>query len=125
MRWFLCRLSVRRAKLRLPYAAYSRSSLIQMVHNTRIRRFRRLCFFGTCSQIPLPNSSVKSYLFLITMAAFLSIPSEQKTRPVEENSPLREHVCMFCPTCSTRLDSARCKLICRCCGYYMSCADYY
>ena len=31
----------------------------------------------------------------------------------------------FCPVCSQRLESRRCKLICNVCGYYMSCADYY
>ena len=31
----------------------------------------------------------------------------------------------YCPVCSQRLESRRCKLICLVCGYYMSCADYY
>jgi hypothetical protein len=31
----------------------------------------------------------------------------------------------YCPVCSQRLESRRCKLICNICGYYMSCADYY
>ncbi|HEX8764483.1 MAG TPA: hypothetical protein VF740_04945 [Candidatus Acidoferrum sp.] len=31
----------------------------------------------------------------------------------------------YCPVCSHRLESRRCKLICSVCGYYMSCADYY
>ena len=29
---------------------------------------------------------------------------------------------LFCPVCSTRLTSRKCKLICEKCGYYMSCA---
>ncbi len=36
-----------------------------------------------------------------------------------------DHVCLWCPNCAARLESSRCKLICRSCGYYMSCADYY
>jgi ribosomal protein S27AE len=32
---------------------------------------------------------------------------------------------LFCPVCSTRLESRKCKLFCGRCGYYMSCADYY
>jgi hypothetical protein len=36
-----------------------------------------------------------------------------------------EHTCTWCPNCSAKLESSRCKLVCRQCGYYMSCADYY
>jgi hypothetical protein len=36
-----------------------------------------------------------------------------------------EHLYQVCPTCSARLDSYRCKLVCNQCGYFMSCADYY
>ncbi|MBT9332509.1 hypothetical protein [Paracidobacterium acidisoli] len=36
-----------------------------------------------------------------------------------------EHHSVWCPNCSSRLDGHRCKLICRSCGYYLSCADYY
>jgi hypothetical protein len=32
---------------------------------------------------------------------------------------------LWCPVCSTHLESQKCKLFCRACGYYMSCADYY
>ncbi|HEY2121745.1 MAG TPA: hypothetical protein VGH37_21365 [Candidatus Acidoferrum sp.] len=36
-----------------------------------------------------------------------------------------EYASTFCPVCSQRLESRRCKLVCNVCGYYMSCADYY
>jgi hypothetical protein len=36
-----------------------------------------------------------------------------------------EQASNYCPVCSERLESRRCKLICNVCGYYMSCADYY
>jgi hypothetical protein len=32
---------------------------------------------------------------------------------------------LYCPVCSQRLASRKCKLFCERCGYYMSCADYY
>jgi len=38
---------------------------------------------------------------------------------------LQEDPSRFCPVCSQRLESRRCKLVCNVCGYYMSCADYY
>lgn len=30
----------------------------------------------------------------------------------------------WCPRCSNRLESVKCKYMCRRCGYYMSCADF-
>ena len=32
---------------------------------------------------------------------------------------------LYCPVCSMKLESRKCKLLCAQCGYYMSCADYY
>jgi hypothetical protein len=40
--------------------------------------------------------------------------------PQPEDQPM-----LYCPVCSLRLDQRKCKLFCRQCGYYMSCADYY
>jgi hypothetical protein len=37
----------------------------------------------------------------------------------------QEDASRYCPVCSQRLESRRCKLVCAVCGYYMSCADYY
>jgi hypothetical protein len=44
--------------------------------------------------------------------------------PVQPLAP-GDDVSRYCPVCSQRLISRRCKLICAVCGYYMSCADYY
>jgi hypothetical protein len=43
-----------------------------------------------------------------------------ETTPRSEDEPM-----LYCPVCSTRLASLKCKLFCEKCGYYMSCADYY
>jgi hypothetical protein len=49
-----------------------------------------------------------------------------ETVPVDDQQPFStEHTCLWCPNCAARLESSRCKLVCRRCGYYMSCADYY
>jgi hypothetical protein len=45
-------------------------------------------------------------------------PQNDSAAPHEDHS-------RYCPVCSQRLTSRRCKLICTVCGYYMSCADYY
>jgi hypothetical protein len=45
--------------------------------------------------------------------------------PPRDNPRAAEETCMWCPNCAARLESSRCKLVCRQCAYYMSCADYY
>jgi len=48
----------------------------------------------------------------------------ERTTASEERSD-GEQPMLFCPVCSRRLVSLRCKLLCEQCGYFMSCADYY
>ena len=45
--------------------------------------------------------------------------------PHAEQSASQVDASQYCPVCSQRLESRRCKLICAVCGYYMSCSDYY
>jgi hypothetical protein len=52
-------------------------------------------------------------------------PAEKSTASHVPVTAVREDASRFCPVCSQRLESRRCKLICNVCGYYMSCADYY
>ncbi|MGH9447965.1 MAG: hypothetical protein ACRD3O_19920 [Terriglobia bacterium] len=46
------------------------------------------------------------------------------TLEVRDAQPV-DHHCQLCPNCSSQLTSHRCKLVCVCCGYYLSCSDYY
>jgi hypothetical protein len=55
--------------------------------------------------------------------------SVPKPQPVPAPEPVidrgNEEAMLYCPVCSMRLESRKCKLFCAQCGYYMSCADYY
>jgi len=48
------------------------------------------------------------------------VESDAPAKSKDEDEPM-----LYCPVCSTRLEQRQCKLLCRKCGYYMSCADYY
>jgi hypothetical protein len=54
-----------------------------------------------------------------------AFPVEAQPRLDDQRHGSAEHTCQWCPNCASRLESSRCKLVCRRCGYYMSCADYY
>jgi hypothetical protein len=60
------------------------------------------------------------------------VPVAQPTKPAEPDSVFTGQLTadtgqpmLFCPVCSMKLESRKCKLFCARCGYYMSCADYY
>jgi hypothetical protein len=50
----------------------------------------------------------------------IPMPAEPPRAARDEDEPM-----LYCPVCSKRLTSRKCKLFCESCGYYMSCADYY
>jgi hypothetical protein len=53
-----------------------------------------------------------------------SAEAQSVSSPLSSSELQWEDASRYCPLCSQRLESRRCKLICNRCGYYMSCADY-
>ncbi len=53
-----------------------------------------------------------------------SAEAQSVSSPLSSSELQGEDASRYCPLCSQRLESRRCKLICNRCGYYMSCADY-
>ena len=81
---------------------------------------------GMCYKSRAVNSAAKQEL--------APVQRERVEVSVEDASPAKvegtvgvagEDASRYCPVCSQRLESRRCKLVCPVCGYYMSCADYY
>jgi hypothetical protein len=51
-------------------------------------------------------------------------PAKPATSPSANSPPAPEFPNQFCPVCSSRLESHRCKMICPRCGYFMSCSEF-
>ena len=57
--------------------------------------------------------------------------SEPANLPSHEDAPTpapqeshQDFPNQFCPVCSTKLAPQHCKLVCPCCGYFMSCSEF-
>jgi hypothetical protein len=52
--------------------------------------------------------------------------TDETPKPVVLVEPPKapEYPNQFCPVCSARLISQKCKMICPRCGYFMSCSEF-
>ena len=91
--------------------------------------FGRLCYNGAAVEQHVKPISAEEVtgerVFEEYSVAGESASSSSRFKAVPVENARNEDASRFCPVCSQRLESRRCKLICNVCGYYMSCADYY
>jgi hypothetical protein len=59
------------------------------------------------------------------MTLIIELADEVETDFCPISDAQMANVQLWCPNCSSHLEDDRCKLVCRTCGYYLSCADYY
>jgi len=83
-------------------------------------------FLPLCYNHPAVEHSAKRELAKVQAEpAQAAAPSAASLQGGQSPAARTEDPSRYCPVCSQRLESRRCKLICSVCGYYMSCADYY
>jgi hypothetical protein len=91
------------------------------------RKGRVLCADGgLCYNRRAVKRAEKHWMAPGEMRGAVVARAEEATTAAEPaGSGQQEDASRYCPVCSQRLESRRCKLVCSACGYYMSCADYY
>jgi len=50
-------------------------------------------------------------------------PARSPSEPQEKPSATDTTNC--CPNCGSRMQESRCKLLCKTCGFFLSCSDFY
>ena len=50
---------------------------------------------------------------------------EPRATAGQPQSPPKADLSSYCPNCGTKMRDSRCKMVCKTCGFFLSCSDFY